>query len=187
MSAASNQACWVNIADALFNAATAAKVYYPSLSLCFMYHVFLVQSSCLEVGVIFLATDALGATSNTYMMKADQKVVVRKLFSKHVIESLEDRGMTVVMSDHTLQKSIGRSTAQHGSAAFQRLQLMAAVNDLLVSAAAKNFVHMYGSLGPGADLIEGCEGARAGSCFGNWILKTRDFRKKQSEMLSSYT
>jgi hypothetical protein len=133
------------------------------------------------VNVVFLATDALGPTSNTYLMKAQQKTVSRRLLNKFVISFLETKGIAVVMSDHT---KISAQTPQHGTAAFERLQLSAAINDLLVCVSAKNFLHMYGSTGPGADAIEGCEGARAGSCFGNWILNTRQFYRSKSEMLS---
>lgn len=45
----------------------------------------------------------------------------------------------------------------------------------------------YGTFGPAADKLPGCEGAHAGSCYGNWIVYTREkFNNAPSRFLSYF-
>jgi hypothetical protein len=49
------------------------------------------------VDVVYVATDAIGATSTTYSMRGDQKKRTQKLFNVEVVKGLRDRGLRVVM------------------------------------------------------------------------------------------
>ena len=137
--------------------------------------------------VIYAATDAIGATSTTYAMRGDQKNRAQKLFNPEVVAGLRDRhGLRVVMYQAPKADDDADEKASLVEASPDRRRVVRALMDLLVCSRAKLFVHMLGTFSKEADAIEGCEGARAGSCYGNWVVHTRDFRKRPNALLSSF-
>ena len=112
--------------------------------------------------MVYVATDAIGATSTTYSMRGDQKKRTQKLFNVEVVKGLRDRGLRVVM----YEASEGRESE---ALSLDRRRIIRALMDLLVCSRAKLFVHMLGTFSKDADKLEGCTGARAGSCYGNWV------------------
>ena len=117
-----------------------------------------------KVDVVYVATDAVGATSTTYLMRGDQKKRTQKLFALEVVKGLRDRGLRVVM----YEGSQG-SRESEASSSLDRRRTVRALMDLLLCSRAKLFVHMLGTFSKDADSLEGCRGARAGSCYGNWV------------------
>lgn len=113
-----------------------------------------------------MATDAVGATSTTYSMRGDQKKRTQKLFTSEVVKGLRDRGLRVVM----YESSHGSHESEASS--LERRRTVRALMDLLICSRAKLFVHMLGTFSKDADSLEGCRGARAGSCYGNWVRWT---------------
>ena len=129
---------------------------------------------------IFLATDAIQSNSMTYMMHGSQRKNVREIFVDQTLKPLKAAGFKVIFFDNDDDGASGSKSHSH-SARMERAHM-----DLIVSARARFFVHMSGSFGPGADSIPGCEGASAGSCFGNWIVHTRNSWSAPSQMLSAF-
>ena len=129
-----------------------------------------------KVSTVFIATDALGSTSTTYSMKGGQKAQARKAFRGHLLGALRRDGLRVVMWE----------PGEEAGVTSDRAAMVHAAMDLLVCSRAKLFVHMYGTFGRDADALDGCKGARAGSCYGNWVVHTREFRGRPTAMLSAY-
>jgi hypothetical protein len=128
---------------------------------------------------IFLASDVFGRTSSTYAMVQDRKkqvqeVVRREIFARGVKEG-GLKFLTYSPRDREDEPSPER-----------RKQLRAII-DLLSMAKARLFLHMYGTFGRGADSLPGCYGARAGSCYGNWVVHTRAIRRQPSRFLSEFS
>ena len=159
-----NPVCWHSIFQAL---RTAASAYNTS--------------------TVFIASDIFGRTSSTYSALIRQKHAVQEVVNHQIFDrGRGSRDEQDLSGPRQLKFKTFQIRSEEGLSSNRAKQFRAIV-DLLLMTKSKLFVHMNGSFGRKSDALRGCSGAHAGSCYGGWVVHTRNSLRRPSRFLSDFS
>ena len=119
---------------------------------------------------VFIGTDlgrGKAIKSVSYGSSSMQQRSAETHLREQVLVPLKSQGYDVILG------------ANCGSTTIPRSSVECATVDQILMASSELFLHMYG------EELSACPGAKAGSCYGKWILANRRWRGRETAALAS--